>query len=172
CPLWVPGQLYIAGAGLARGYFDRPDLTAELFIPNPFAGVTGVGCWVTEDSAPVTQHPTPNTRLYKTGDLGRYLPDGTIEFLGREDFQVKVQGYRIELGEIEAVLAQHPVVQQAVVTVAGDPRGNKRLVAYLVMRTEGRGLSAALSSVLSPQSSVLNELRAFLQTRLPNYMVP
>ena len=97
-PIGVPGQLYVGGAGLARGYLNRPELTAEKFIPNPF----GPG------------------RLYKTGDLARWLPDGTIEYLGRIDQQVKLRGFRIELGEIEAVLSQHPAVQDAVVLARED----------------------------------------------------
>src|SRR5205085_12596583 len=110
--------------------------------------------------------------LYKTGDLARYRPDGQIELLGRIDQQVKLRGFRIELGEIEAVLRQHPAVRESVVLAREDAPGERRLVAYLVMRTEGLGLSAAESSVLSPQSSVLSELRAFLQERLPDYMFP
>src|SRR5205085_11884926 len=110
--------------------------------------------------------------LYKTGDLARYRADGAIEYLGRFDEQVKLRGYRIELGEIAAVLAQHPAVREAVVVAREDTPDEKRLVAYVVMRTEGRGLSGADSSVLSPQSSVLSELRGFLQDKLPDYMVP
>jgi SagB-type dehydrogenase family enzyme len=109
-PVWVPGQLYIGGIGVAQGYWRDKEKTRISFIT----------------------HPRTGERLYRTGDLGRYFPDGNIEFLGREDFQVKIQGYRIELGEIETVLTQHPMVQTGVVTAVGDPRGNKRLVAYVV----------------------------------------
>ncbi len=110
CPVWVPGRLYIGGIGLAKGYW-RDDLkTQSSFII----------------------HPRTKERLYKTGDLGRYLPDGNIEFLGREDFQVKINGYRIELGEIEAALEQHSLVNHAVVTAVGETRENKQLIAYIV----------------------------------------
>jgi amino acid adenylation domain-containing protein len=110
CPVWVPGQLYIGGIGLAKGYWRDEEKTCASFIA----------------------HPSTGERLYCTGDLGRYLPDGNIEFLGREDFQVKIQGYRVELGEIEAVLTQHPGVRVAVVTTVGEPQGGKHLVAYVV----------------------------------------
>lgn len=113
-PVGVPGELYIGGAGLARGYLNRPDLTEARFIPNPF----------TQSKA--------SDRLYKTGDLVRYLPDGNIEYLSRIDHQVKIRGFRIELGEIEAVLTQHPSVQKGVVIDREDIPGQKRLVAYLV----------------------------------------
>jgi len=116
--------------------------------------------------------PPSSFILYKTGDLARYREDGQIELLGRIDQQVKLRGFRIELGEIEAVLRQHPAVRESVVLAREDVSGERRLVAYLVMRTEGRGLSGSDSSVLSPQSSVLGELRAFLQGRLPEYMLP
>jgi len=109
-PVWVPGQLYIGGMGLATGYWLDVEKTSSSFIT----------------------HPGTKERLYKTGDLGRYLPSGDIEFLGREDFQVKVNGYRIELGEIEQVLKQHPAVKEVVVTAVGPDRGNKELVAYVV----------------------------------------
>jgi len=112
-PIGVPGELYIGGAGLARGYLNRPELTAERFIPNPFSN-------------------EPSSRLYKTGDLARYLSDGNIEFLGRIDQQVKIRGFRIELGEIEAVLSQHPDVRESVVMKREDASGNQRLVAYIV----------------------------------------
>ncbi|MBW8873678.1 MAG: amino acid adenylation domain-containing protein [Acidobacteria bacterium] len=109
-PVWVPGQLYIGGAGVALGYWRDEERTAASFI----------------------HHPRTGERLYRTGDLGRYLPDGTIEFLGREDFQVKIQGFRIELGEIEAALAHHPAVRDSVVAAVGAPQGDRRLVAYVV----------------------------------------
>ncbi|MBD2020581.1 amino acid adenylation domain-containing protein [Leptolyngbya sp. FACHB-36] len=135
-PVGVPGELHIAGVGLARGYLNRPDLTCEKFIPNPFG---------------------PD-RLYKTGDLARYLANGQIEFLGRIDQQVKIRGFRIELGEIETVLGQHPQVRDVVVlarTTAGQPQ----LVAYVVLQpAELNGTTGAL--------------REFLKDKLPSYMLP
>ncbi len=137
CPEWVVGELYIGGAGLAQGYWRDPVRTAERFIPNPFAENkeqrTKNKKPRTGDGHPPSSilHP-PSSRLYKTGDLGRYLPDGNIEFLGRADYQVKVQGYRIELGEVEAALLAHPQVQAAVAAVQGERFGPKRLVAYVV----------------------------------------
>jgi amino acid adenylation domain-containing protein len=114
-PARVPGELYIGGDGLARDYLNRPELTAERFVPHPFSA-------------------TPGARLYRTGDLVRYLPDGNIEFIGRVDHQVKVRGFRVELGEIEAVLSQHPGVREVVVVARHDERGTggKRVVAYVV----------------------------------------
>jgi len=138
-PVGVPGELHIGGAGLARGYLNRPDLTAEKFIPNPFSY-------------------NPDSRLYKTGDLARYLPDGNIEYLGRLDHQVKIRGFRIELGEIEVVLTQHPIVRECVVIVHIEASHDKRLVAYLVPK-----LGQLIDNI---------ELRDFLTDRLPDYMIP
>jgi phthiocerol/phenolphthiocerol synthesis type-I polyketide synthase C len=135
CPVWVAGELYIGGAGLAQGYWKDAQRTGERFVV----------------------HPQTGERLYRTGDWGRYRRDGEIEFLGRDDLQVKVQGYRIELGEIEAALSRHPDVAQALVSAQGDRMGDKRLVAYVV----GRGTS--------PDAAAL---RAALQATLPAYMVP
>ncbi|MCM0588788.1 MAG: amino acid adenylation domain-containing protein [Gloeotrichia echinulata CP02] len=143
-PIGYPGELYIGGKSLARGYLNRPDLTKEKFIPNPFSH-------------------QPGSRLYKTGDLARYLPDGNIEFLGRIDHQVKIRGFRIELGEIEAALRQYPEVREAVVIAREDIPGDKRLVAYLVENPQSRVLS---------QQKLIPLLRSFLQAKLPGYMVP
>jgi amino acid adenylation domain-containing protein len=133
-PVGVPGELYIGGDGLARGYFRRPELTAERFIDEP------------------------GTKLYKTGDLVRYLPDGNIEFLGRLDQQVKIRGFRIEPGEVEAVLGQHAAVREALVVTREDAHREKRLVAYVVP--------------LEGQSITVNELRGYLKEYLPDYMIP
>lgn len=136
-PIAVAGELYIAGASVARGYLNRPQLTAERFLPDPF------GPW---------------RRMYRTGDLARYLPSGELEYLGRNDFQVKVRGFRVELGEIEAVLAACPGVREAVVVASPDSAGELRLVAY-VLGEEHVELSAAT-------------LRPRLARELPDYMLP
>lgn len=122
-PIGVPGELHIGGAGLARGYLNRPDLTAEKFIPDPF-------------------DTSGNARLYKTGDLARYLPDGQIEYLGRIDHQVKIRGFRIELGEIESALHQHPAVKTAAVLAREGASDEKRLVAYVVQNQHYTGSDA------------------------------
>ena len=137
-PLGVPGELHIGGNCLARGYLNRPDLTADKFIPDPFS-------------------ETPGARLYKTGDIARWLPDGNIEFLGRSDHQVKIQGYRIELGEIESALSKHPAVREVIVQALEDDN-QKRLVAYL-----------AFLNGAAPEPK---QLRSFLSERLPAYMIP
>ena len=113
-PMGVPGELCIAGDGVAKGYLGRPDLTAEKFVENPFR---------------------PGTRLYRTGDLARYRGNGEIECLGRNETQVKIRGYRMELGEIETVLARHQAVKQAVVVAREDQAGDKRLVGYADRRS-------------------------------------
>jgi len=138
-PLEVPGELYIGGAGLAVGYLHQPDLTREKFVPNPFTD-------------------SPETKLYHTGDLVRYRPDGTLECLGRLDHQVKLRGFRIELGEIEAVLLRHPAVQSAVAIAHSEDPQNPRLIAYVVLHSD--------------QTATSQELRQFLKQKLPAYMVP
>ncbi len=150
-PIGVPGELYIGGAGVARGYHRRPELTEERFVDNPF---------VTGTPGPIGS--ANYNRLYRTGDLVRYRPDGSIEYLGRIDFQVKIRGYRIELGEIETALTRHPRLHEAAVLVREDAPGEKRLVAYVVPQDQESSDSAELQA----------ELRAFLAERLPDYMVP
>ena len=138
-PVGVPGELYIGGDSLARGYRNNPALTTERFVPHPFGGKTGA-------------------RLYKTGDLVRWLPDGNLEFLGRMDHQVKIRGYRIEPGEIESRLNQHPTVRESLVLVREDGRGQKQLVAYLILKQQ--------------PAPANHELSDFLRAKLPDYMVP
>ncbi|MEH2398834.1 MAG: amino acid adenylation domain-containing protein [Nostoc sp.] len=140
-PIGISGELYIGGEGLARGYLNRPDLTAEKFISNPFS-------------------PNSKSRLYKTGDLARYLPDGHIEYLGRIDYQIKLRGFRIELGEIETVLLQHPGVKEGVVIVREDTSNENNLVGYIVAETGQDSLQ------------VISQLRRFLKQQLPDFMVP
>jgi len=149
-PLGVTGELHIGGDGLARGYLNRPDLTAEKFIPDPFSA-------------------EPGGRLYGTGDLARYLPDGTVECFGRVDHQVKIRGFRIELGEIEAVLSRHAAVGQAAALVREDVPGDRRLVCYVVSRAEPDFPSRELGS---SRPALAVRLRRFLQEALPDYMVP
>ncbi len=147
-PLGVTGEIYIGGAGVARGYWRRPQLTAELFVADPFSREAGA-------------------RMYRTGDLGRYRADGNIEYLGRNDDQVKVRGYRIELGEIEAQLRAHAGVREAVVVAREEePGGVKRLVGYFVAEV-GQELEAE-----SPREGLKGRLKEHLRQRLPEYMVP
>jgi len=138
-PAEVPSELYIGGVGVARGYLNRPELTAEKFIPDPFSG-------------------TPGARLYKTGDLARFLPGGNLEFLGRTDHQIKIRGFRIELAEIETALGEHPLVREVAVIAREDAPGDKRIAAYLVLR--------------SGHTPAVSDLRNHLKCRLPDYMLP
>jgi amino acid adenylation domain-containing protein len=137
-PVGVPGELCIGGAGIAKGYLNQPQQTAERFVKDPFSG-------------------KDNARMYRSGDLARFLPDGNIEFLGRIDQQVKIRGFRVEPAEIENVLKLHPAVQQAVVVPVTDKSGDKRLVAYLVAKKP---------------APATDDLRAFLGNKLPDYMLP
>ena len=139
CPIGVPGELDIGGDAVGRGYLNRPDLTAERFLPDPFAAATGA-------------------RMYKTGDLVRFLPDGNLAYLGRADEQVKVRGFRIELGEVEAALAESEGVRQAAVVVRTDEAGERQLAAYVGADDGARPDLAAL--------------RRLLRERLPAHMVP
>ncbi len=138
-PVGVLGELYIGGDGLARGYMNQAQLTAERFVPNPFG-------------------QTPGERIYWTGDVVRYRADGIIEFTGRKDFQVKVRGFRIELAEVEVAVSSHEKVKDVAVIARGDESGDKRLVAYVVLREQG--------------SITAESLRAFLNDQLPDYMIP
>jgi non-ribosomal peptide synthase protein (TIGR01720 family) len=158
-PMGISGELHIGGAGLARGYLNRSDLNAEKFIPHPF-------------------RDCPGARLYKTGDLARYLPDGNLEFLGRLDQQVKIRGFRVEPGEIEAVLAGFPVVQESVVVARESQSGVKRLVAYVVPHSNSEGLLSQMDAQAAehPQEKFSRELvlylRRVLKEKLPDYMIP
>jgi amino acid adenylation domain-containing protein len=138
-PVGVAGEIYIGGEGMARGYLNRPELTSERFIPDPLSGA-------------------PGEQLYRTGDRARFLGDGSIEFIGRADYQVKVRGFRVEPGEIERTLEGHPAVTEAVVIAKPDRTGSKRLVAYLVTDKNTTSSSA--------------DLREFLKEKLPDYMIP
>ncbi|MEY2911513.1 MAG: hypothetical protein RLZZ184_822, partial [Cyanobacteriota bacterium] len=144
-PVGIAGELYIGGAGVTRGYLNRPELTQSRFIPHPF--ITGNPPVVTLASA----------RLYRTGDLVRYRRDGILDFLGRIDFQVKIRGHRIELGEIETILSRHEAVQEAVIIVREDIPGDKRLVAYISNQDNNQCHAS---------------MREYLLSHLPEYMVP
>jgi len=144
CPMGVTGELHISGVQLARGYLNRPELTAERFVPDPFG--------------------MPGSRMYRSGDLARWRADGSLDFLGRNDHQVKLRGFRIELGEIEAALQACPGVREAVVLARQDGE-HQRLVAYLV--ADGSAPESPSAESLSPEA-----LRTQLSTRLPDYMLP
>ncbi|MFM9102232.1 MAG: non-ribosomal peptide synthetase, partial [Cyanobium sp.] len=153
-PIGVAGELYIGGAGVARGYLNRPELTAERFLPDPFA-------------------TDPDARMYRTGDLARWLPDGNLEYIGRVDFQVKIRGFRIELGEIEAALRICEGIREAVVLAREDAPGDKRLVAYVTVAEGAASLDAA--PPVDPSAALEDwpdRLKAHLQSRLPDYMLP
>ncbi|MEG4072283.1 amino acid adenylation domain-containing protein [Microcoleus sp. Pol14C2] len=149
-PIGIPGELYIGGAGISRGYINRSDLNREKFIPDIFSNLQG-------------------DRLYKTGDLVRYLPDGNLEFIDRTDRQVKIRGFRIELGEIESTLSQHPDVQEAVILAHEEDSGSKRLVAYLVLNS---AVAGGHGGTAPTHSALIKNLRSFLREQLPDYMVP
>jgi acyl-coenzyme A synthetase/AMP-(fatty) acid ligase/aryl carrier-like protein len=148
-PMGVTGELHIGGLGLARGYRNRPELTAERFIPDPFSG-------------------EPGARLYRTGDVARLRAKGQIEILGRLDHQVKIRGFRIELGEIEARISEHPRVREVVVAAREDVPGRKQLVAYLVLHA-GPPAPGEKSPATAP---LVPDLRGFLEPKLPDYMIP
>ncbi|KAF9177240.1 hypothetical protein BGZ49_005729, partial [Haplosporangium sp. Z 27] len=143
-PIGAVGELYVGGAGVARGYLNRPELTSERFLPDPFVKETGA-------------------RMYKTGDLVRFLPDGNMVYLGRNDHQVKIRGFRIELGEIEARLNAHPLVTDSFVIAVGE-EANKRLLAYVI--------SNSVDQDDENRSQLPLMLRSYLEKELPEYMVP
>ncbi len=180
-PVGIPGELCIAGEGVARGYLNQPELTAEKFIANPFNDKKQFGS--VGDVEIFSIPPTPlkkgglisslksrvreelnKARLYKTGDLARYQPDGNIEFLGRIDNQVKIRGFRIELSEIETILIQHETVQKTIVIAKDNLSGDKYLVAYIVPNVETRYIAS--------HAHVTSVLREFLKEKLPEYMMP
>ncbi len=156
-PIGVMGELYVGGIGVGPGYLNDPARTAEVFLPDPFS-------------------QEPGARLYKTGDMARYLPDGTLEFIGRADHMVKIRGFRIEPGEIEAALEAHPAVQEVVVLAKAGPAGDKHLVAYVVPGSpyqDAAELPFAQDEQAGGHAAQFSaELRGFLKERLPDYMVP
>ncbi len=199
-PVGVPGELYIGGAGVARGYLNQPGLTAERFIPNPFNyfGLDSDKVTLNPKSKTCTERPTDGvgnrstqsltsntvkgSKLYKTGDLARYRTDGQIEYLGRLDQQVKVRGFRVELGEVETLLACHPKIQEAAVLTHVDQFDRTLLVAYLVLRQDNlmtplnapRSLGHPWSANGRPQflMDIKHQLHDYLKDKLPGYMIP
>jgi len=153
-PIGVTGELHIAGHGLARGYLNLPEFNLKKFIRNPFS-------------------QQANTRLYKTGDFARYLSDGTIEFIGRSDTQVKLNGFRIELGEIESLLRQYPIIQEALVTIKSDDTNKKRLLAYILVKPSVVKSSVVEPCVIKPKQNFDHtQLLDYLKQNLPHYMLP
>jgi amino acid adenylation domain-containing protein len=153
-PIGVAGEIYISGSGVARGYLNRPGMTAERFLPDPYAA-------------------EPEARMYRTGDLARWLPDGNLEYIGRADFQVKIRGFRIEPGEIEAALRGCEGIQDAVVLAREDAPGEKRLVAYVTTDTSDRVAGSAARVAYSAEAAALPAvLKEHLRNRLPEHMVP
>ncbi len=142
-PVGVPGELHLAGVGLARGYYNRPELTADKFIPNPF------------------NTNKKSSRLYKTGDLVRYLNHGNLEYLGRLDYQVKIRGFRIELTEIETVLQQHPDVKACRVVVQNNHLNEQQIIAYLI-----------LGKTSDDIQKIKQNIKRFLEDKLTHYMIP
>ncbi|MBX9621983.1 MAG: amino acid adenylation domain-containing protein, partial [Alphaproteobacteria bacterium] len=179
-PIGVRGEIYIGGEGLARGYLNRPELTAERFIPNPFRGKY---MNLEESSSSNKESSLTSLRLYKTGDLARYLSDGNIEFLGRSDDQVKIRGFRIECGEIEAALSAHGEVASSLVIPREDEQGHKRLIAYVIPKdmssfkkesvlTSSTGDSFKRLIDARENNSFTEQIRNHLSTSLPDYMIP
>ncbi|GAB4243264.1 MAG: hypothetical protein Kow0049_32760 [Stanieria sp.] len=165
-PIGVPGELYIGGLQVSRGYLNRPELTKEKFIPNPFT-VTSHQLSVINISSSTPLHPCILTPiLYKTGDKVRYLPDGNLEFLGRVDRQVKIRGFRIELEEIESKLRQHPDIQSVVVTATENSLNHQRLIAYIVTTPQFRLRHQ------NQDKAIASELRSFCVNHFPEYMIP
>ncbi len=152
-PVGIPGEIFIGGDGLARGYLNRPALTEEKFL-----AIADCGLQIADSISANPQSAIPHQQLYRTGDIARFLPDGSIEFIGRKDSQIKLRGFRIELGEIESAVLAHPAIKDCVIVVAANSDADKRLLAYFV---------AAQHLMPTPQ-----ELRAFLQQQLPDFMIP
>jgi hypothetical protein len=149
-PVGVVGELYVGGATVSRGYLGRPELTAEKFLPDAYGG-------------------EPGSRMYRTGDVARWAPDGNVEFLGRIDHQVKIRGYRVEVEEIETVLEDHPAVRSAVVEARPDGTGELRLACYLVWKDGGE---SANGGDPADEAVGIGGLRTWARERLPDYMVP